>query len=119
MLQRRPRAGRLARKALEEPTGSLVAEEENQVDTTALDATLIDAVRRAAGLRSCRQLQSQEARELVVEHEFRRAPLAELLPQPQKSPVADLLTGGDPGAQLTGLSRGGDLEEVEVEGAAD
>src|SRR5205085_11773315 len=98
-------------------TPRLIIEEEDQIEPATLHATERVALLRARHVRH-RPLQAQEARELILEDEFRRLLRAEPLTQPDEQPLGDLLPDGDARAKPA-LPRRLDLELVEVQRAAD
>src|SRR5689334_22795393 len=80
-----------------------IREEEDQIDPGSLHATLRETVRRGARFGSGRRLHPQELRELVFDHEFREAPLPELLTEPDEGLVAHLFPECDAASGLTRL----------------
>ena len=64
-------------------------------------------------------LQAQEVGELILDQELGDVALAELLPQLDERAVADLLAERDARAEVARFGRRRDLEEIEVERAAD
>ena len=62
---------------------------------------------------------AQESRELVLELELGRVAGAELLPQLDERALVQLLTERDRRAEIAGLGRRRDLEQIEIERLAD
>ena len=96
-----------------------ITEEEDQIHPGALDAALADTIGGPGSLGRCRPHQPQEVTHLVLEQELAVGAVAELLAQLEERPVTDLLADGDAGAECLALAGGRDLEEIEVERAAD
>src|SRR5678816_1904631 len=103
MFQRRARTGR-------EKT-DLVIEEKNQIDAAPLNAAEGISLRGVRYVRG-RSLQTQEARELVLEDELGRLFGAEPLTQPDERALGNLLPDGDARAKPV-LARRLNLELVE------
>src|SRR5690348_9104325 len=96
-----------------------VTEEEDEIDSGALDPTLGDAVSRVAGFGRSLGGRAQESRNVVFQLELGRRLGAELLIQLEERFLVQLLADGDRCAELAGLCRRRDLEDVEVERLAD
>src|SRR5688500_1904534 len=76
-----------------------VTEEEDQIDSRALDSPLADAVGRAGRFRRRGRLQPQEVEQLIFQQELGDVALAELLAHLEERAVADLLPQRQAGAQ--------------------
>src|SRR6476469_9921839 len=97
----------------------LIAEIENQIDAGPFNAGRQRAIGGAHALALRRGgLQTKEARELVFQDDFADLLAAELLLEAEEQRVADLLADGHDAAGAAGFGGGLDLEDIEVQGAA-
>jgi hypothetical protein len=96
-----------------------VTEKENQIDARPLDSPFVDAVGGAGRFRSGVQVGAEEPRNLILQLELCRRAVSELLIQLEERALVQLLTECDRSAEIAGLGRGGDLEQVQVKRLAD
>ena len=85
----------------------------------ALDAALAEAVAGSDVSGAADACSRRKSGELILEQELADVALAELLAQLEERPVADLLADRDPRAELVPFGGGRDLEQIQIERAAD